>query len=303
MEKNKLSAINYSTWTLKALTPVTIHGSNSEKAELRTQTLNGLMRYWYRVLQDQPDSKETFIEENNIFGSASNPASKSKLWIQSLNREPLKSSKIFRPSSTRNFKVDAYREGIEWQIQLSQSKLHEDVLKKGEAVFKLAVLLGGMGQRGRHGASAFVIKELSKDITSIRDYIGQVVNNIRIISNVKISGKPKNYPTIIYRKNKCHAPIYWNQTIIFEEVRHKDINGILEAIREATHRNDGRYKGVLGASQPRFPSPLHTSVYQLKNSYIVTVTEVVNQRNNSNKEYYEASRDFYIDTLAQELKR
>ena len=62
-----MAAINKTTYLCEAVTPMFIYGAAS--LELRTSSLKGLVRYWWRALNGHLPVKELREKEELLFGS------------------------------------------------------------------------------------------------------------------------------------------------------------------------------------------------------------------------------------------
>lgn len=58
------------TFEIETITPMFLSGADQTKAELRAASIKGLLRYWWRALQAEPDIDKLRKRESEIFGSA-----------------------------------------------------------------------------------------------------------------------------------------------------------------------------------------------------------------------------------------
>ena len=297
MDKNltALSAVEEKCYTIEALTPVTMHGATGKNAEFRLSSLKGMMRYWFRLLSSHESEKMMHEKEDELFGHVLNKASKSSVWL-TLNEPADTRTAQFRPSSSGDFFIDAIKEGSEWEACLSAKNSQKHHLKTAEAVFEAAVLLGGFGQRGRHGASAFHL--VDHPLTDARDYLNKLAS---LMDELDVEAIIDEETHRIFRQSglgtRADRP-YWLETKVIISGLQENADQILRGMRSATHENAGRYRGVLGNFNPRFPAPLHTSVVKLEDGYAVTVSEM-NHRNNRG---YQEAKTFYETELYEKLK-
>lgn len=301
LPNTELSAIHRKTFQLKAITPVTIHGADGQTPELRLQSINGMMRYWYRMLQENPSASLT--SEEAIFGSVRKDLSrKSSVWLSSSTSEENLTAKSFRP---RNFfETKVYPQGLGWEITVSALKQNDIQFEQGQATFILAILLGGLGVRSRHSMSSFEIENLA--INSERDFIHILKENMAIISDIQLEVSSNS----IQRKavGQISGP-FWNQTRIFftNENNAQKIEKKLGDIRKKTNPKNNK-QGVLGGnpsgSATRYPSPLFTSIYPVSGSgHLIIVSEVYPEKvhfHDNGKvgfQAYEQTRDLYFSEL------
>lgn len=296
------SAIESKTICLKAITPVTIHGGAKEgkEPELRLSTVNGMMRYWYDALNNR-NAKNMF--SSDIFGSAvKDDTHKSLIWLTDNEYKEKHDKSRFKPSysnNSRDFTILAIKPDTRWSITLSTKKTNKAMLDEGEKALKSAVLFGGFGQRGRHGASSFIIPELEiKDADQLLSYMESLTDYYEIKTE-KISEQ-----FLLNNRKSDDKKISWLSTRIIDTYL-KDINDVLSSIRKATHDLTDKslgLKNVLGSSgSTKFASPLHTSIYQYKDgSYTVIITETSQGMVDKNKSIQ--AKELYIEKIQNYLK-
>jgi CRISPR-associated protein Cmr1 len=62
--------INKITFDIETITPMFLAGADQNKAEPRAASIKGLLRFWWRALQAEPDLEELRKKENEVFGSS-----------------------------------------------------------------------------------------------------------------------------------------------------------------------------------------------------------------------------------------
>lgn len=290
-----LSAVEEKRYTVLAITPMTIHGATGKNAEFRLSSVKGMMRYWFRLLSSDNSEKMMHKKEDELFGHALNKSSKSSIWL-TLNESSDKKSARFRPSHSRNFTIEAVKEGAEWEVSLSAKNSQKYHLKTATAVFEAAFLMGGFGQRGRHGGSAFHL--VDHPLNDSKDYLSKLAS---LMNDLDVNTVIDEQSHRIYRESVLGSRVdrpYWLETRVILSGLQENAEQILRGIRLATHNNAVKYKGVLGNFNPRFPAPLHTSIVKLRDGYAVTVTEI-NHRSNAR---FEDSKAYYESELNEALK-
>ena len=58
------------SFEIETITPMFLAGADQSKAELRAASIKGLLRFWWRALQAEPDLESLKERESKIFGSA-----------------------------------------------------------------------------------------------------------------------------------------------------------------------------------------------------------------------------------------
>lgn len=212
-------------FTLKVITPLFMGGGNQE-AELRGQSIKGMIRFWYRALKAENDIKKLKEEEVKIFGGQIKNkqneleaiSSKIKISIIKNNISVGSDLKVdYRLNSTYNPQtrnitgVDAglsyllystiqtsrnyIKDGSTFSLVLSS--LDENALKQTLAAFWCSIYLGGFGTRSRRGAGNLIIEDVPGDTFNLNfkpsgnDLNDWFKTNIRRCFEL-IGGKPRN---------------------------------------------------------------------------------------------------------------
>lgn len=297
------------TYTLEIITPLGIHGS-TKKAEIREQSINGVLRYWSRALRVDSLTVHSEKVENIMFGSSlgeDNTKSLTSIQIDESNI-PNKPG-VFLPSKSHpKAKINTLKYGQKFKIKLSieKNKKHELISLNEKEVdswsyflylFILVTMIGGFGQRSRHGLGSVSLLRFNNE-EQFKDMMNQILEKYL---NLEVAYDKKEQR--VYRINPLNdGQNYWTETHILN-VRTNNVDEIMNKIKNATHNLQGNYKNVIGSFKPRMPSPLHTSVSQLKNGrYLVTVSEVKNNSIRDLKKYNEA-KAYYLKELKRELSK
>jgi CRISPR-associated protein Cmr1 len=206
----------------KVITPLFMGGAY-QQTELRTQSINGLLRWWFRI------AGGSLEDEKRIFGWAGETSNQGlvRIFIKDFDRlQKEKFSKEFDDkgrvrqdkginyigfSLDQRFKIDQrdkiQREYIKenkiFEIKISfHPKATDDDIKKFFCALWLAFNLGNFGSRARRGFGSIKIEKIQKgeqDITNncfelnfvpsgnLRDWISQ---NLRTIKDI-IKPKPR----------------------------------------------------------------------------------------------------------------
>jgi len=180
------------TYECEVVTPMFLSGANQREAELRTQSIKGALRFWWRALYGSDDIEDMKKKESEIFG---NTEKKSKISINVddifENRiENLPKGKNFTVESTKKAKVFtlgiidylAYglhdyqkgrniynrsfiNSGKNFKINFKiDSRFREEILNS----FNILIDYGGLGARSRNGFGSISCKDCEK--INIKDF-------------------------------------------------------------------------------------------------------------------------------------
>lgn len=204
------------TFILKVITPLFMGGAN-QQAEIRTQSIKGLVRFWWRALKSENDIKKLRLEEVKIFGGQikekrngkdESVAYKSKvnIYTQNINDE----IKIFNDLKNQQKlqwyfnsverKLEGYDRGLGYifysvlenrnsekrknyiapdsKFNIIISSSDENALKQTLAAFWCAVYLGGFGARNRRGAGSVYVSEVKGDTYGISYRVDENSENV-----------------------------------------------------------------------------------------------------------------------------
>jgi len=150
---------------LKVITPLFMGGAN-QQPELRTQTINGLLRWWFRV------AGGSFEDEKRIFGWAGETSNQGLVRIH-LNVPDLSPSDFsstglsgyeYLGFSLRRTRRKAIPENTEFKVRiLLHPKSTEGDIKKFFCALWLAFNLGNFGSRARRGFGSIKIEDITND--------------------------------------------------------------------------------------------------------------------------------------------
>lgn len=168
-------------FTCETITPVISSGANQREFELRSASLKGLLRFWWRTFQKPGSIAELYKKESEIFGSSDQTVGASKVRL-SLDYDPsklkiIKLQTIFsesglpKPLSYLLFSILKWNKVTkDYQFQRSlalapfEFKLRmvmpEDYTSQVLNSFWLLYVFGGVGARTRRGFGAFKIKDI-----------------------------------------------------------------------------------------------------------------------------------------------
>jgi len=178
--------------TVKVITPLFMGGAN-QQAELRSQSIKGIIRYWWRALKATNDIKKLMEEEAKIFGGYIKKnkeleaiSSNIKLFVKIINFTlgvNIKNDFDLKWSFNKEEKkLYGYNYGIgylfysvlnrqyykpETKFEIRIYSRNEEYLKQALAALWCAIYLGGFGARSRRGAGSCVVEDISGNVTDI----------------------------------------------------------------------------------------------------------------------------------------
>ena len=145
----------------KVITPLFMGGAN-QQAELRTQSINGLLRWWFRI------AGGSIEDEKRLFGWAGEKSNQGLVRI--FIKEPPFQPQEFSPKqagynylgfSLKLTKRKSFPENQAFEMKISfHPKANEEDIKKFFCALWLAFNLGNFGSRSRRGFGAIRIKEI-----------------------------------------------------------------------------------------------------------------------------------------------
>lgn len=199
----------------EVITPMFLGGAEKNMVELRTPSIKGALRFWWRALHGYLKENELRKKEKLLFGGIGDNARKSPFTIKTKlvgngNKNQIKS---FTPLphhkspkyNRRIFKKNAFIIGTKFEVEFivkpfiyyeenneTKKKDGKEILKEIENIFEIFSILGGLGMRSRRGFGAFkIIKKENKDfiysydIDKIKEKIDLYTKNKYVIKTVK----------------------------------------------------------------------------------------------------------------------
>jgi CRISPR-associated protein Cmr1 len=186
------------TFEIETITPMFLSGADQSKAELRAASIKGLLRFWWRALQAEPELVELRKKESRIFGSSDEKLGGGSNFSIRISHEPLKAIKDKFPNNPqyqmavegKTFKINileylAYgtydyipkqgnvfnREYLPMNSNFSliinlTNELWKDEILKTMFVFSL---FSGVGARSRNGFGSFEIANKAEAFGAIKD--------------------------------------------------------------------------------------------------------------------------------------
>lgn len=298
------SAIVIEEFVLETLTPLMMHGwtrTKHEPAEVRIPSMKGVLRYWWRTLQDLP-SKALFEEESARFGSISGDQGRRspvvfrlKYLVTDDNKAP-----ILPHRSTKKGASNAIRPHR--TLHLIMVHLKRDAESPGEGGLTLKeehslyvrwmLLLSGFGQRARRGAGAVQYEGFQwQSITEIQKTLRELLEQLKRDGAFEFPPPEKG---LLLRRKEKPKNIHPQINAVWVGRTYSDAKEVRERISNAGHIANSQ-GGLLGSSNPRFASPLHCTVRRVGQGYVPIITEVTSHHMHKTK-YLEA-RNLFLREL------
>lgn len=206
-------------YSFSIITPVIISGADKDQVELRTQSVKGILRWWFRFY------KSSFLNvndlrnfENEVFGSTENSAS---FYMRVIN-EPQKKEDAYlcmndrrkkgENGATKNYfaiKRRSFSASQEFKL-IFKFLPHFQYQKELENSIMLLSLFGGIGARWRRGFGSVQATKLelkSDELENLSKEINEKIKNLKGNDN-----KPDDFMSISNTKIYLMKPEnkFWN---------------------------------------------------------------------------------------------
>jgi len=184
------------TYHIELITPMAGGGTKSWVPDLenpvRTQSIKGQLRFWWRTMQNFTSAEELKKREDEIWG-ATDTASRVRLWVELENRpeileierndrgilqfsnENLPDYVLFPMVSMKEEDTKMIRQGLEFNLVVSFAE--DEIAQEVENTVKLWLLFGGLGARTRRGCGSLYCKKIMdqfKNCEDIKNFIKEI---------------------------------------------------------------------------------------------------------------------------------
>ena len=169
---------------VEVVTPMFLGGANVYEAELRTPSLKGMLRFWWRTTCGINDLEDLKKKESQIFGDTTQKAPFS-VHVESINNAqpvlknlpkgqtfPVKTYRVgiidylgFGLRDKKNYLRQHYPAGTKFKVVFifSGEKLETEIVD----AFRSLVFFGGLGARSRNGFGSLALNDGSKPSISL----------------------------------------------------------------------------------------------------------------------------------------
>ena len=266
-----------------------------DSPEMRTASLKGILRYWWRATNYTKDVRDLFDQEAEIFGGAGDTNAKKSSFSMILN--PISEPKIGKaqlvphPNPTDK-KYQNSRCIYEGSFTLTIIKIREVNFEYNHLVSYM--ILGSVGQRARRGMGSLQIDSVSSDdgftmpwdLDDFKKLMeGLNVNTETDNNHLEVTGKPIPKRPVVKR--------------IYLSAPKRDPNPMLEIIAHAkkSYPNRSSYNDrEIGGIGPKFASPIWIRLLRKDSKYKALLTVLHNPDSNKDGEVRK-----YVDYILNEI--
>lgn len=308
----RASAVQMKTYSLTVLTPLMMHGwqkritkrrSVPVESEVRALSIKGILRYWWRTLQDEPDRRKLLADETKLFGgmAGDNEATQSPLMLRLEKTVTSQHPATVLPHSSRSrFRTLAIKSGEKFNLIASNLRKDEAYQHKHRDYITYMLFLSGFGQRARRGAGA--VQNDDFHWRSVADYQHQLQEVLAKL------GRHQNYAFpattaghLLKREGTVRArhPVLIS---VWAGRPMEDAEEVRRQISDAGHvanRGRGGMQWLGSTLSGRFASPLHATVRQIGSLYIPVISEVWSPH--LDKQDYQRARNQFLEHLGVNL--
>lgn len=271
---------------LETVTPMFLHGSDTNKVELRPPPFKSLMRYWWRTVQDCK-TESLRKSEARLFGSTEGKAPFSIRISGATNLTSCSYRLLPHRTGKGGFPRPSF--GARQSFDLLLIVKCESDASTYAQIANLGFLLGGVGNRSRRGFGSIRERSWSfPNVSNLQKEILGTLNDVAGAARFQIkdqsieSKQPANFPP--------EFPVI--RRIYFGNHPTDNVDSLLKKIGQATHEHK---HNALGSINPRLASPIHVRVQKISNGYIPVVTQLY-LTGNKPKQYQQRQKEF-IDAI------
>ena len=244
-------------FSCETITPMLLFGADGETPELRSPSLKGLMRFWWRAIHGNYDLPKLKEIEANIFGGVQAQATRSTFRVRFLESDTNYSDFIegfpIVPHKS-GFSKNGFKVGFPFKILIQFRENEHWKIEHCKDLFLLTSILGGIGNRSRRGFGAFKVLNINgnkyEPVLSkkgIKQLIRQINSNFSIKNS--LANNSGEYP--------------WVKQIFIgnEELK----NPTKEIIRKCHLTKDSAskaYEQYVGYEKKRYASPIYVTVVE-----------------------------------------
>ncbi|ONN27395.1 hypothetical protein XJ44_04200 [Thermosipho affectus] len=264
------------------VTPMLCYGADKKYGlEIRAQSLKGVMRFWWRALNEHLPIDILREEEAKIFGGAGARKGKSKFFMRVTDVYVVSKRYNILPHRNRNEKKNGK---VELEAFVSGSFNVEFIFKDTKLMdtikdlFILISILGGVGRRTRRGFGSFKIIEINGENFDYEKYVDleKMANLMNKISksehfSVEKNDKGAGIKTNFYKKKGKDKYPYIRFIEFGKEYDNYD--ELLKKISTASHNHNSDFTGY-AKNGKRLASPVYVSVVEKDNKFIPVVTRL-----------------------------
>ncbi|MFS8580604.1 MAG: type III-B CRISPR module RAMP protein Cmr1 [Novibacillus thermophilus] len=305
------SAVKMDVFSLSLLTPLMMHGwqkkvqvpgkrdrSEALEAEVRTMSVKGILRYWWRTLQNEADPERLLSDEMRLFGGTrGEEAKRSPL---TLRLEKMLTSqhcaRVLPHSSGKKFRSFSVKEGETFNLIVSNLKKDEAYEQKHRGYLTYMLHLAGFGQRARRGAGALQYDGFRWQFPEdVQQSLRNVLTDLNHQDDFSFPDLSSN---CLLKRNgpvKARHPVL---VTVWIGQAQSNAGDVRTTISEAGHKANGQRDGrqwLGSAKSGRLASPLHATVRKIGHHYVPMISEV--SSSHMEKRGYQEARDAFLRHL------
>ena len=187
-------------YKFEIVTPLIMSGADRNNLELRTQSIKGILRWWYRFINGGIKAlNQLKIDEADIFGSQ-DKASKIKLKINDIPKQTTQAYLCMNDNrNTQNKQYDKiFRKSYNSSNFFILTVLFNDenIIKEFENILFFINYFGGIGSRWRRGFGSvkiinsnnqYLFTENFDSIEKLKEYLINKLKKIQLYQNIDLS--------------------------------------------------------------------------------------------------------------------
>ena len=290
--------MEHKEYKFEIVTPLIMSGTDKNNLELRTQSIKGILRWWYRFINGGiKDLNQLKIDEADIFGSQEK-ASKIKLKINDIPEQTTQAYLCMNDNRSINDNSNKVKKhynkicknayDVDNSFTLAVLFENKNIIEEFENILFFINYFGGLGSRWRRGFGSVKINNSNnqnlfeynfKSFEELSEYLKNKINLLNHNNNLSFTNLSNSDLFVIKPENKNWQS--WENAM-------NDLRG--NFYREFKNRIQKR---SIGNFNPRQPSPLIIQIKKAKISneikYYGIIISSYNNKDSNNK----LKNDFY----------
>ncbi len=273
-------------------------------AEIRVPSLKGTIRYWYRALFPEINIKNLYKKEVCFFGGAGSndndgTSSKITMFLKMKSTdfigiyEPVPGKKIrTKRGDYREIKSAAVRPGTKFELNIKFYDLDNQEEEMLKSLVKIAITLGGLGQRARRGMGSIAIThENGNEMNPIFDL--EDISSLLKSGGIKHKINGKNIE--LNSKTNANYP-FLKEIRLGNELNADSMDSLLEKIGHMKKREKINDYSLGGIHNNRFASPVWVKILR-KREMIRPVYSIFNNTVTKKTKQYKNDVDKFINGI------
>ncbi|GIW50274.1 MAG: hypothetical protein KatS3mg080_0885 [Anoxybacillus sp.] len=194
------SAICKRSYDMELITPLAMHGANpKQQAEFRIASWRGVLRYWWRTLQEELNNEALLKEEEELFGGTMMEKQKSPVAFV-LEKEIMSVKKENVLPHKQGTAVPAIPSGCSVTVTMQARNRYEQYVQTHDLYVQYMLHLAGMGQRARRGFGAMQWAEHEwESVAQFSHSLQQILQQLRVSDAFTFSHEG----CVVKRKRGC----------------------------------------------------------------------------------------------------